>query len=408
MKRARFTVEILEPRELLAVAAGAALDASAHSEPIAFAAPLPTADEGAVSLTGVGEKPVSGAGYADLSVHLSTSRAVASDFGTLSLYIGIQETGLATLSVSRFDPAKAGFQIGDASLDTVPDMTVVPLFTTNLISNGSWAFYLYAGGEEAPVAGAWYLKAVWFDLSLSGDWTGGADTVGKGIDLAALRLNVNPELVRPATIQVDFAADCGEDWTVEPSGYAAAVEPKTVSNLVALAAPNEVTVQDGCKFFLSGAGSYATGSRAISSWLWGYTSGGEADARGEELWFSSNKLRYTKNSAVVSLVIGDAAGNLSLPADVRVTRLPVAPSVTGALSSFAGGRVVLADVCYTDAAGEAGAFWEIDWGDGTVEEFTCLSNTLSASHVYESGGEAVPAVRVTNTAGETGSFVRIG
>ena len=409
MKKARLAVETLESRDLLAVVAGAAPDPSALFETAAVPAalPLPTSDEGVVFLSGVGIAPVSGAECADVTVHLSTTRAAAADFASLNLYVGIQETGLATLSVSQFDPAAAGFQIADESISAIPDITLTPLFTTNLISNGSWAFYLYSGGENAPVDGAWYIKATWFN-PFSGDWTGGADTVGAGIDLVSLRLNFNPELVRPTTVEVDFAAGCGEGWTVDADSYTVTAEPKTTPNLTACASPSEVTVQAGCKFFVSGAGSYANGVRAVSSWLWSYTSAGSADAEGEEVWLSANKLRYAQNSASVSLVVGDAAGNLSLPAEVRVTRVPVAPAVSGKLSSFADGRVVVADLCYSDAAGEVGTFWEIDWGDGTVEEFTFLSNTLSASHVYESGAAAAPAVRVTNSAGEVSAFSRIG
>ena len=409
MKKARLAVETLESRELLAVAAGALFDAPplSASSALPAALPLATSAEGIVSLSGEGIAPVSGAEYADVTVHLSTTRAAAADFASLTLFVGIQEAGLATVSVSQFDPAAAGFQIADKSIPAVPEIKLTPLFTTNLISNGSWAFYLYPGGENAPVDGAWYIKATWFN-PFSGDWTGGADTVGAGIDLVSLRLNLNPELIRPTTVEVNFDAQCGEGWTVDADSYTFTAEPKATSNLVACPDPSAVTVQTGCNFFVSGAGSYAVGARPIASWRWGYTSAGSADAEGEEVWLSANKLKYTQNSASVSLVVGDAVGNLSLPAEVRVTRVPVAPSVTGKLSSFVGGRVVVADLCYSDAAGEVGTFWEIDWGDGTVEEFTFLSNTLSASHVYQSGVAAAPAVRVTNSAGEVSAFSRIG
>ena len=63
-------------------------------------------------------------------------------------------------------------------------------------------------------------------------------------------------------------------------------------------------------------------------------------------------------------MVADVSGKLIAPTDVRVTCLPVTPSVTGRISSFADGRIVLADICYCDVAGESGAFWEIDWGTG--------------------------------------------
>ena len=190
IKKARLAVETLESRELLAVSVGLAPTPPATFDSIAppSVSPMPTSDDGVVFLSGTGQSPAPGAASADLTVHLSTSRKIASDFASFSLYVGITADGVATVPVAGFNPAAAGFQIADPQLDTVPDITVTPLFTTNLISNGSWAFYLYADSDDAPVGGAWYLRAVWFDLSLSGDWTSGADTC-VGTDLASLRLN---------------------------------------------------------------------------------------------------------------------------------------------------------------------------------------------------------------------------
>ncbi len=402
MKRTRLAVECLESRDLLAVAAGAVLPFGAA------AFPLPTADEGVVLLAGEGDSPAAGDGESELAIRLSTSRTIVSDFSSLTLYVGIRDAGLSAVSLSEFDPEQAGFQVGDPSLDEVPDISLTPLFTTNLISNGSCAFYLYAGGDDAPVEGRWYLKAVWFDLSLSGDWTGGADTAGSGIELAAFHLNFEEKLIAPAEVRIDFAAECGEDWTAEADPYIVTAGPGTTEDLVACAAPAAVSVQTGCRFFLSGAGSYSVSGRQIQDWLWDITGSGTADARGEERWFAADKMFFSDGSSSVFLAVRDADGNLSPPARIAVTQSGVAPSVTGTLSAFAGGRVVLADICYTDAAGEAGAFWEIDWGDGAIDEFESLSKTVSAAHVYETGVSAVPSVRVTDAKGNVSSFIRIG
>lgn len=403
MRSVRLEFESLESRDLLSVTAGVFFPDAA-----AAAFPLPTAEGSTVCLSGEG---VSSAADESALVNLllQTSRPVDGDFSSLTLYVGIDAPGIALLSPSEFDPGSAGFDLADSSLAEVPDMTVTPLFPKNLITNGDCAFYLYRGGPDAPVSGEWYLKGVWFDLTLSGDWTGGAETVAEGVELLALGLHFNPDLTSPTSATVDFTADCGEDWSVDSQPCVVTVEPETSDDLAAVAAPAAVSVQSGCRFFLSGAGSYSSSGKTICSWLWEYTGRGVPDTEGEELWFSAEKLNYTNGVGRVALSVGDTDGSFSAPAEVEVTRRNVAPSIGGALTSFAGDRAVLAELSFRDAAGAAGAFWEIDWGDGTIEEFQSLSNTLSAAHFYaDAGSNSSVSVRVTDTEGNTSPFVRIG
>lgn len=405
MKNARLVLESLEDRELLAVTAGV------HDAEVAFPAessPLPTDAGSIVSLSGRGKSPIAGDTGASFTVCLETSRAILSDLTSLTLYIGIDKTGLGVFSASEFDPDTAGFQVADDTLVTVPDLTVTPLFTSNLISNGEYAFYLYAGGEDAPIAGDWYLKAVWFDLSFSGDWTGGVDTVGNGIELVSLYVDFDRNLISPAEVGIGFTAECAEDWTVEAQAYTMTIVPETTGDLVACVSPERVSVQAGCGFFLSGAGSYSSSGKSIDSWFWDYTGTGVAGASGEEVWFSSNKMNFDSGLGIVSLTVADSDGNLSGPVEVNVMRIDVVPSITGNLFSFADDRVLLVEICFDDAAGRAGTFWEIDWGDDTIEEFDCLSNTLSAAHFYGNGASSYfPAARITDTTGKMTGFVRI-
>ena len=403
MKSVRLEFESLEPRNLLSVTAGAFFPAEG-----APAFPLPAAGGSTVYLSGE-EVPSAVEESALVNLLLQTSRPADGDFSSLTLYVGIDAPGIALLSPSEFDPHLAGFDLADTSLAEVPDITVTPLFSKNLITNGDCAFYLYRGGPDAPVSGEWYLKGVWFDLTLSGDWTGGAETVAGELGLLALGLNFHSGLTSPTSATVDFAADCGEDWSVDSQPCVVTAGPETSDDLVAAIAPAAVSVQSGCRFFLSGAGSYSASGKTICSWLWEYTGRGLADAEGEELWFSAGKLNYVNGVGRVTLSVGAADGSFSAPAEAEVTCRNVSPSVSGALTSFADERALLAEFSFRDAAGAVGAFWEIDWGDGTVEEFQSLSNTLSAAHFYaDAGSNSAVSVRVTDTEGNASPFVRIG
>ena len=403
MKSVRLEIEHLESRDLLSVTAGWEFPAAQVS-----ALPLPTSNEGIVYLSGEGTAPDSG-GTLPVDVLLKTSRPAARDFSSLILYAGFDAAGIATVSQTEFNPHLAGFDLADSSLAEVPDITVVSYRAKNLIANGDCAFYLYRGGPDAPVSGEWYLKGVWFDLTLSGDWTAGAETVAKGIELLALSIRVNPQLTSPTSLNIDFAAECGENWTVSSQPYTVPVEPETADDLVAVIAPKAVSVQAGCHFFLSGAGSYSVSGKTVRSWFWDWTGRGVADAEGEELWFSAARLNDPNGTGRIALSVGSADGSLSSQAQANVVYRSVAPSVAGSLTSFAGDRAVLAELSFRDAAGAVGAFWEIDWGDGTIEEFSSLSNTLSAAHFYAAAGSnPAVSVRVTDTEGNASSFVRIG
>lgn len=398
MKRTRLAVEPLEAREMLAVAAGGAAD----SAPL-----LTSAQDGTVFLYGEGELPAAGASECDLTVNLRTSRTVTSDFDFLTLYVGIDAEAVATVSRAGFNPAEAGFQIADASLAEIPSITVTSLFTTNLIKNGSYAVYLYAGGSDAPVEGAWYLKAVWYDLSLSGDWTRGANT-GAGLALLSLHVNFDTEQTAPSAVTVDFAAETGSAWRVSETPYLIPVQPKISSDLIARISGGNRTVQAGCAFFVSGTESRSISGTPISAWYWDYTGDGSADAEGESVWIEPRADQIgVSGIGTVSLTVADTRGNLSAPDSIRICQTEVTPALGGDVTSFAGGRAVLADLSFSDAAGTTGAFWEIDWGDGSVDEIEALANNLRVSHAYSAAASHTVAVRVTDTEGRKTSYVRL-
>lgn len=413
----RLVLEALEEKRLLAadgLGLGSVVDGAGKDSVGGMTAPIfpGAADNGTVFLYGVGDAPTPGATGSDLEILFKTSRKIDGNLSAFSLFVPFEGDGLRTVSTSEFDPERAGFQLGNLSGDSIPDMAVSDLFPDNLIANGRYAVYLYSGGEGTSFQEDWFLKVTWFDLSLSGDWTSGAETVTDSIGLMSIHFNFDENLTHQTSMEIGFSAECDEGWSVDAEPFTILIPGEPSSDLIAEIAEGDVTIQSGCSFFLSGGDSYSMSGRKIAAWLWDLNGDGAADLEGKEVWIDANAVKSENGLGSVGLTVRDADGNVSSPTSVSVTKRGVAPVIRSVLTDYGDGRILKIALNYESAQGVPAAVWEIDWGDGSeTETIESLSFSLTAAHCYEAAAQArtyCVTVRVTDEEGVSSGTVWVG
>lgn len=208
--------------------------------------------------------------------------------------------------------------------------------------------------------------------------------------------------------------------TADGSEFASAVQYIKITVLnppTAVLLSDEITVQENCVFFVSGALSQVDSSVELAGYYWDWDNDGIADntdKSSSEFYLSASELGAPNGDGVrtVQFWIVDSNGGSSLKQTIRVTVIPAAESVKVYAGSALNGQIL--KLCLSRFALNESAVlsWKILW-DGNAdweqaETFDSTANLLKAAHYYAiDATETTYAVRLRleTTGGESEFFL---